>query len=194
MNMCSLPEQNEDRGPWIATLSGIRFYIREMNLCDIPLDDMAHALSMNCRYNGHISRHYSVAEHSLIISEILELWGASRDVQLQGLLHDISEVFVPDIPRPFKGEITGFKEYEDALLHEASLEFDFMYPFDERVLWLDRNIVRNEAEALFPNPPEWTKDYEWVRPMPRYIGLDAIDAKNEWLQRYEDIRSDSMGN
>jgi hypothetical protein len=186
-----MPEQTaSDRGPWIATLSGTPFYIEEMNIEDIPLNDIAHALSMNCRYNGHISRHYSVAEHSVIIADILKLQGASREVCLQGLMHDVSEAFIPDIPRPFKGEITGFQEYEEQLLVKVALAYDFYYPFDDRVLYLDRNIVRNEAEQLFPNPPHWVQGYDYIDEAGGwYMGLTAEQAKRDWLDAFEELKS-----
>jgi hypothetical protein len=180
----------DDRGPWIATLSGARFYIKEMNLCDIPIDDIAHALSMNCRYNGHISRHYSVAEHSVLLANLLSLKGASREVQFQGLMHDISEAFIPDIPRPFKAWIEGFTEYEDTLLKEASIHFDFAYPFDPRVKFLDRNIVRTEAEGLFPSPPDWVEDFEIIpEAQGWHLGMNSRTAKQLWLDTYEELKS-----
>ncbi len=192
MNMC--PKMIEDRGPWIATHSGAKFYIAEMNLCDIPLEDIAHALSMNCRYNGHIDRHYSVAEHSVAVCMILRDMGADLATQRAGLLHDLSEAFVPDIPRPFKVCITGFQEYEEQLLLEAGIEYDFWYPFDERILYVDRNIVRSEAKRLFPNPPEWVEDFKLIQHAEDYfeymgIGVSSDTAKHEWLSEFDRVRS-----
>jgi hypothetical protein len=54
---------DDPRGPSIITLSGAKFYIDECNVSEIPIEDIAHALSFNCRFNGHTSRFYSVAEH-----------------------------------------------------------------------------------------------------------------------------------
>lgn len=194
MNMCPKMTEREDRGPWIATHSGAKFYIEEMNLCDVPIEDIAHALSMNCRYNGHIDTHYSVAEHCVAVCRILGRMGANLATQRAGLLHDLSEAFVPDIPRPFKGCITGFQEYEDDLLMEASIEYDVWYPFDDRILLVDRNIVRSEATRLFPNPPEWVGDFELIAEAEDYfdtkgIGVPSATAKREWLMEYNRVRS-----
>jgi hypothetical protein len=192
MNMC--PKMiEEDRGPWIATLSGAKFYINAMNLCDIPIEDIAHALSMNCRYNGHVHTHYSVAEHSIAVARILERMGASDMVCFAGLLHDISEAFVPDIPRPFKAEIGGFEDYENRLLVEAGVEYDFYYPFDERIKYVDRHIVRSEANRLFPNPPEWVKDFDLIPEAEAFfdeqgIGICAAQAELEWLSWFDTLK------
>ena len=171
-----------DRGPWIATLSGARFYLDELNIEEIPLQDIAHALAMNCRYNGHIERHYSVAEHSVLVASVLAQQGHNHATVRAGLLHDVSEAFVPDIPRPFKKYITGFADFEEALLREASIAFDFPYPLPPAVEYIDRNIVANEAHSLFPNPPDWVDNYEYIQELePEHFGLPADIARDMWL-------------
>jgi hypothetical protein len=191
--MC--PKAEIDRGPWIATHSGARFYIAEMNLCEIPMEDIAHALSMNCRYNGHVDVHYSVAEHCVAVAKIAWMRGLSDQDILAALLHDLSEAFVPDIPRPFKGVIAGFQEYEDELLIEAGIEYGFYYPFHDVIHEIDRSIVRSEATRLFPNPPDWVGDYEVMLEAEAYfdragIGVPAEVAKREFLAAYEELRRD----
>lgn len=68
----------------------------------IELEDIAHALGNICRYNGHCSEYYSVAEHAVFVSRRLQRKGYSLAIQLAGLHHDDTEAFLGDIPRPLK--------------------------------------------------------------------------------------------
>lgn len=176
--------KDNDRGEWICTLSGAKFYVNECNIEDIPMDDIAHALAMNCRYNGHITRHYSVAEHSVLVSLLVP----EKDA-LAGLLHDATEAFVPDVPRPFKHLIDGFQEFEDKLATRMGEYYGFEYPLPESVKKVDKNIVGSEARALFPQPPEWAEFYGTVCPEDMIVGLPADMAKEEFLNRFKELTS-----
>lgn len=98
-------ERRFDHGE-IQTYSGLAYNFAVPDPASIRLDDIAHALANACRYAGHTNRFYSVAEHSVRVSEILERWeraqGISSSVPAYGLLHDGHEAYVWDCPRPFK--------------------------------------------------------------------------------------------
>lgn len=190
-----------ERGPFIATYSGAEFYVDEINLEDIPLEDIAHALSMNVRFNGHISRPYSVLEHSLNVAELAEIAAINNGktyqqldaVYLWGLIHDVSEAFVPDIPRPFKAMLGGFSEFEKRV--QAKLRTMMDLPEEpEEVKYVDRHIVRMEAESLYPEPPEWTSGFEDLSELavftdvdPKFFGmLDREELVAWWLR---DVRN-----
>jgi hypothetical protein len=51
------------RGDWMQTYSGRRFYPLDPRAEELADLDIAHALSLLCRYGGHVERFYSVAEH-----------------------------------------------------------------------------------------------------------------------------------
>jgi hypothetical protein len=84
---------------------------------EIDIQDIAHALSMQCRFSGHCRVHYSVAEHSVRVSEYLEDAGASKEVCLWGLLHDASEAYLVDLPRPLKEHTELGRAYREAESH-----------------------------------------------------------------------------
>lgn len=153
----SCPEQTDARGRFITTYSGEKFYIEEVNLEDIPVYDIAHALSMNCRFNGHIEEFYSVAEHSVVVSKLVP-----NRYKLAALMHDIGEAFVPDIPRPFKSLIQGFDEYEEQILDKAANLYGFNYPLPYTVQYVDKHIVRAEAGVLMRNVPDWVDAYQEI--------------------------------
>jgi hypothetical protein len=90
---------------YIQTFTGRKFYSLEANINDIDLEDIAHSLSMLCRFNGHTKTFYSVAEHSVMVSRLLAKRGYDRSIQLWGHMHDAVEAYLTDIPAPFKSSL-----------------------------------------------------------------------------------------
>ena len=80
-------------GSWLQTYTGIQFWPLDPRPEEIDIQDIAHALSLLCRFNGHCQRFYSVAEHSVHVSTIL-----APEFGLWGLLHDAAEAYLSDIP------------------------------------------------------------------------------------------------
>lgn len=95
---------------FIETYSGLRFSFDEPNFC---LEDIAHALSNTCRYGGHCSEFYSVAEHSCLVAAIMR----ERDLgdPREGLLHDATEAYLSDVPAPFKQYLPDWQKIDDDL-------------------------------------------------------------------------------
>ncbi|MBU0563232.1 MAG: phosphohydrolase [Gammaproteobacteria bacterium] len=107
---------------WILTRSGRRFDLLAPKADQVCTLDIAHALSQLCRFNGHTSRHYSVAQHSLLVASIVP-----AEHQLAALLHDATEAYVGDMVRPLK---LGMREFYEA----QSLVS--LYDEVERKVWL----------------------------------------------------------
>jgi hypothetical protein len=108
----------------------------------INIQDIAHSLSMQCRFGGHTKVFYSVAEHSIAVMQRMK----NRDLKLTALLHDAAEAYLLDFPRPVKNRITGYHELEENLMQMIAEKFDLMYPFPQEVKDAD------EAELIM----EWT--------------------------------------
>ena len=81
----------------------------------IDIEDIAHALSMLCRANGHFRTFYSVGQHSINCMQEARTRGYTRRVQLACLLHDGSEAYLSDVTRPVKAELPKYKEIEEPL-------------------------------------------------------------------------------
>ncbi len=94
-------------GNWIQTYSGRQFWPLEPRAEDVAVEDIAHALSLLCRYGGHSSRFYSVAEHCVLVS---------HKCGLHGLLHDAAEAYLLDIPRPVKALMPEYKWAEERVI------------------------------------------------------------------------------
>lgn len=137
--------QTEKQTGWIQTFSSIRFWPLDPSEDHLLIEDIAHSLSMQCRFNGHTNRFYSVAEHCCHVSDLLP-----GPLKLAGLLHDAAEAYLCDLPKPLK-YLEAFVEYRKA---EANLErlianrFGFEYPLDSRIKNADEQLLATEAEQL----------------------------------------------
>lgn len=100
---------------YIHTYSGKKFYPLDPRIEDIDINDIAHALSLMTRANGHYKYFYSVGQHSINCYREAVARGYSRDVQLACLLHDGSEAYLSDITRPVKGHLDKYKLIEKNL-------------------------------------------------------------------------------
>lgn len=99
----------------IITYSGIRFYPLEPVKEDIRIEDIAHALSLMTRANGHFKHFYSVAQHSVNCCKEAMQRGYSKRVQLGCLLHDASESYISDLTRPVKKCVPQYFVIEEKL-------------------------------------------------------------------------------
>ncbi len=81
----------------------------------IDIRDIAHALSLLCRANGHFPTFYSVAQHSIACCREAMARGDSRRIQLGCLLHDASEAYLSDVTRPVKAAMPLYLELEAPL-------------------------------------------------------------------------------
>jgi 5'-deoxynucleotidase YfbR-like HD superfamily hydrolase len=95
------------RGDWMQTWTGRRFYPASPEAADVDIRDIAHSLGMLCRYAGHVDRFYSVAEHCVKMSQAID-----PEHALEALLHDATEAYVVDVPRPLKVQLPDYQAIE----------------------------------------------------------------------------------
>src|SRR5690606_29748913 len=95
------------KGDWMQTFTGRRFWPLDPRPDEICIEDIAHALSMQCRYAGHCLSFYSVAEHSVLLSQHV-----AEPFRRWALLHDASEAYLVDVPRPIKGDLSNYRAVE----------------------------------------------------------------------------------
>jgi hypothetical protein len=164
---------------WIQTYTGKRFQPQDPRSDDFDIRDIAHSLSLQCRFNGHCRVFYSVADHSVRVSEI-----CPPDAALWGLLHDLGEAYVGDLPRPVKALLPSFEAIEMELLRAASKAFELCWPVPEAVKVADDTLLATEARDLMVDPPEpWPLTQD---PLDRRIEpLSAREAEREFLGRFE---------
>lgn len=158
---------------WMQTYGGHAFVIANPTPDQIFLEDIARALSNQCRFAGHCLKYYSVAEHSVhVCNRVQELIGVSEMTEGQrqalalALLHDAAEAYLLDMPRPLKYE-DGMKFYRQ--LHKKTLRViwnRFGLPQkDESLIFVDviskirqadNEMLATEAKQIMaPHPMEW---------------------------------------
>lgn len=107
----------------IKTYTGVMFDPLNPNLELIDILDIAHALSMLCRANGHFRSFYSVGQHCINCMKEAAARGYSERVQLACLLHDASEAYLSDVTRPVKQELPKYLEIEKPLQDAIWLKY-----------------------------------------------------------------------
>jgi hypothetical protein len=113
---------------------------------------------MIVRFNGHLSKPYSVAEHSLLVADLARLMGENRRGQLAALLHDAHEVYTGDIARPIKMMVPKFAQYEEMMqttVRDALGLPDELDPVWARVAQYDNALLHREMRVLRPVTPDW---------------------------------------
>lgn len=134
-------------GDWLQTFTGRQFWPLDPRPEDVDIVDIAHALSNVCRYAGHSARFYSVAEHSVLVAS-----KADHANKMWALLHDASEAYICDIPRPLKPFISDYGDIERRVMRAVADRF-YLGPEPEQVKELDTRILIDESAVLMPNPP-----------------------------------------
>ena len=138
-------------GNWMQTQGSRAFWPLDPRPTDIDIRDIAHALAMQCRYNGHCRVFYSVAEHSVLVSQVVPPEDA-----LHGLLHDAAEAYVGDIIRPLKRHITGYDEIEDRIWRAIAARFGLSPEMPESVKAADNAVLLAEQQQIMgPAPLPW---------------------------------------
>lgn len=138
--------QDWTRGDWLQTYQGHRFYPLSPRAEDIDPIDIAHALSLLCRYGGHVERFYSVAEHCVALSHAVE-----RKDALAALLHDATEAYVADVVRPLKRYLPDYQQIEAAVWRAICGRFDLDLTLPPAVKDADTRILLDERNVLMPN-------------------------------------------
>lgn len=102
-SICLRPAITEWKpNPWMETYTGKRPVIGDMTAATVDMMDVGTSLSRMTRFLGHCKVFYSVAEHSVLVSEALEYYGASTKEVFAGLMHDAKEAYIGDMPTPVK--------------------------------------------------------------------------------------------
>ena len=104
-------------GDCITTYTGKHFDPTHPDEELICIEDIAHALSLLCRGNGHVRTFFSVGQHCILCAKEAEARGYSGRLILASLLHDASECYMSDVPRPFKKSLPEYRKQEEALLN-----------------------------------------------------------------------------
>lgn len=175
------------KSTWIRTYSGAIFYPLQPEIDSINIIDIAHSLSLICRYLGHIEDHYSVVQHSWIVSNyfkddiILAKWG---------LLHDAPEAYICDIPRPIKPQLIGYTELEEQYEKLIAEKFDLPYPIPSEVKEIDTRILKTEmlSRMTYKNPKFQHTEIKKIEGLKVNIPvISPKEAELQFLRKYIEL-------
>lgn len=174
------------KGTFISTYSGQKFYPIDPKEEEIKIKDIAHALSLMCRGNGHVKHFYSVAQHSIFCAKEAALRGYSKKVQLACLMHDASEAYISDITRPVKKLLPTYLEMEEMLQGMIEKTYGLADLSEEekaQVKLVDDTILRYELADLLDthdyNELELVGQYDFSFRMMEEIEKDFIELFKE---------------
>lgn len=144
---------------WIITRSGRKFDLAQPTAAMVDPADIAHSLSMQCRFNGHTNRFYSVAQHCLLVADLVP-----AEHQLAALLHDATEAYVGDMVRPLKegmrhsaeayGARCPYEEAEERVWQAICARFSLDHELPASVKHADLVALGTEKRDLMPEHPE----------------------------------------
>ena len=145
----------------------------------IHIEDIAHALSFQPRFAGHLPRFYSVAQHCVHVAEWLMHYGTYHKIFLEGLLHDATEAYLIDVPSPIKGLLTEYKQIENNLNEVIAQRFGLITPYSLFVKQADNYMLRREWHEFVLREPV-------VQPLPLWY---PETAKEQFLNMFDTLNT-----
>jgi hypothetical protein len=170
-------------GGWLQTHSGGQFFPLDPRPEEVSIADVAHALSNLCRFAGHCREFYSVAQHSVLVS-----YCVPAEHAFQALLHDASEAYMVDMPRPLKLEIPQYRAIEKRVQAVIYRRFGLPELEDPCVKAADDRVLAQEHRDLMAESP-----YDWARladerPLDfKIVALPATTARGVFLGRFAEL-------
>lgn len=172
---------------YILTYTKKEFYPLEPKIQDIDIIDIAHALSLLCRANGHFKHFYSVGLHSINCAYEARARGYSNNVILGCLLHDGSEAYLADITRPVKKHLHKYLEVEDVLQgkifekwipHLTDEEKKLIFEIDDAILYYE--FINLFGEKIFEYVPKLQSE-------PRFEYIEFSKVEHEFLELFNKL-------
>lgn len=168
---------------WLLTHSGLHFDLIDPQPDMIDVVDIIKGLSRESRFSGQTKIFYSVAQHCTLASEIVP-----EEFAFEALMHDASEAYIKDIPRPLKQILPDYRLVEARI--EAVIRDRFGLPAAQSypVTQADRIMLATERRDLMPKD-----DTEWsclnnVQPMDKRIrAVNSNHAESMFMQRFFEV-------
>jgi 5'-deoxynucleotidase YfbR-like HD superfamily hydrolase len=184
-------------GDWIETYNGEKYYPIDPDSSEVYLENIAHGLSMMCRFNGQCKYFFSVAQHSINaqkeIANLTQFWDKEKSIkaQLLGLFHDGSECLgISDICSPAKKYMPEYQAIEEKIQNTVWEHFNLQHTDEEYdiVKLVDSAMAAFEARELM-KCKHWDLSYSYLihcdRDAKTYIDLsfrNMKDVEDEFLE------------
>jgi|ERR1700728_2316114 hypothetical protein len=174
-------------GPTIMLHSGARFDFCAPSSSNFTIEDIAHGLGNLCRYAGQCRDFYSVAEHSILVSD------TAVGFEFEALLHDAAEAFLGDITRPLKQMLPDYRKIEKNVQQVVFDRFGLPRNINPSIKQADLRVLAAEQSQIMPEGTDaWAREGN-VEPAPVVVlHLSPTDAKKAFLERFKVLRSEYM--
>lgn len=180
---------DDDEKVWTWGYSGKHVHTLAPTTADIELVDIARGLATQCRYSGHTTKPYTVAEHSVIVSLMVDPRFAR-----EALLHDAAEAYIGDLVRPLKYRdcMKAFRDAEARLEAAIFARFEVVPTVESRaaVKAIDDRILVDEVSQVIRGGD--------TAPVARYgpplgVKIECLSwqkAEHAFLRRFREVFGD----
>lgn len=169
----------------ILTASGQHFDLQHPEASPINILTIAHALSHLCRFTGHCREFYSVAQHSLMVSFLVDPQHA-----LAGLLHDAAEAYVGDVSAPLKQLLPDYQAVERQVEAAVLQHFGLAPELPGCVKAADLVMLATEQRDLMSHAHRaevWTS-LRGVDPLlDTLVPMHPVVARRAFLERFAQL-------
>ena len=170
------------KGPTMMLASGKRFDFLDPASSDFDIEDIAHGLAHVCRYAGQCRMFYSVAEHSLLVSETVD------EFALEALMHDAAEAFIGDITRPLKQLLPEYKAIESLIERVINERFGLKGEAKAVIKEADLRVLAAEQnQVMAQGCSDWAGEAGIVPANITVQGLTPNAAKDRFLLRFHKL-------
>ncbi len=175
-------------GDWFQTYTGKAWWPTDPRPDDVCIEDIAHGLALQCRYNGQCRVFYSVAQHSVLVAHAVSSHG--REAEIAGLLHDAVEAYLGDLVRPLKRQLPLYYDLErknqEAIYMGLGIAFFVHERWDAEVKDADMRMLAAERRDLMAPPPMPWDSLEQFEPVAgKIIPWTPRDAEGALMEAFQ---------
>lgn len=169
----------------VQTYSGRVLDFANPQMDQIHIEDIAHALSHVCRFSGNLTQFYSVGAHSLNVTGMVP-----AEHKLQALLHDATEAYMGDLPKPLKRLCRDFQQIEDNLWEVIANKYCVPTELHDSVKLADMMMLKEESDRLLLTGP---RDDLWqdIRNIPNgnmfFLEEEPNKVRDIFLEKFESL-------
>ena len=168
----------------ILQISGVLVDVANPRPDTILIEDIAHNLAVESRFNGgshweDLGYAYSVAQHSVHVSDI-----CPPEHRLCGLLHDAPEAYLKDLHPSVKALVgDGYKRLERIMWEAMSRKFNLPFHIPLEVKRADQVLLVTEGRDLLHKT--WRSFEFQYKPLPAKLEVWSPQrSKQEFLARF----------
>lgn len=170
---------------YVSTFSGNRFYPLRPHIDRVAIEDIAHGLAYQCRFNGQTREFYSIAQHSLIVASLVP-----PPLRLAALLHDAAEAYLGDMVKPLKVLLPEFAALEDQVTAIIAATFGIDFTDYAPIKHADLIALATEKRDLMPHSAERWAYLDGITPLASIIkAMGPQEAKQCFLDEFALLRN-----